>query len=64
MSPSNSKLGHQPPLEVPDGEVGAEAILIINYEYHKGATRQNRHTIKLFWVPYPSPTPESAQLCT
>lgn len=52
MSPSNTKLGqHQPPLEVPDGEAswsaGAEAILIVDYEYYKGSTKQNRHTVKL-----------------
>lgn len=53
MSPSNSKLGqHQPLLEVPDEEaswsVGAEAILIVDYEYYKGSTKQNRYTVKLF----------------
>lgn len=40
--PSNSKLGqHQLLLEVPDEEaswsVGAEAILIVDYEYYKGS---------------------------
>lgn len=53
MSPSYSKLGqHQPLLEVPDEEaswsVGAEPILIVDYEYYKGSTKQSRHTVKLF----------------
>lgn len=52
MSPRNTKLGqHQPLLEVADGEaswsVGAEAILIVHYEYYKCSTKQTRHTVKL-----------------
>lgn len=47
MSPSNSKSGqHQPLLEAPDEaapwSAGAEAILIVGYEYYKGSTKQDK----------------------
>lgn len=68
MSPRNTKLGqHQPLLEVADGEaswsVGAEAILIVHYEYTNVQQNKPDTLLNLFWAPYPSPTPESAQLC-